>query len=207
MKADLQVSFDKRIAEQVCFHIREKEAKLAIESDGDKQVSELERRESNLASRKSALEATVESLAEENKNFKTNHEQTTIKMKSDYRQQLKDSSKLVQGKNEIIAQMKSNASRLTCVAELAEFKSTRAQVLAQQCAKRVKYVERVADIEKSQQHTVTEKVNQQFEESLDLIQENREEITRLNSLIKKSGQALISVEDKYIKLEEKYQVS
>ena len=143
-----------------------------------------ERRESNLASRKSALEATVQSLAEENKKLKTNHAQTTIKMKSDYRAQLKDSSKLVQGKNEIIAQMKSNASRLTCVAELAEFQSARAQVLTQQFAKRVKYVERVADSEKSQQHTVTEKVNQKFEESLDLIRENREEITRLNSLIK-----------------------
>ena len=68
LKADLQLSFDKRIEEQVCYHIREKEIKLAIESDRDKQVSELERRESNLASRKSALEATVESLAEENKN-------------------------------------------------------------------------------------------------------------------------------------------
>ena len=62
-------------------------------------------------------------------------------------------------------------------------------------------------MEKSQQHTVTEKVSQKFEESLDLIQENREEITRLNSLIKESGQALISVEDEYIKLVEKYQVS
>ena len=104
-------------------------------------------------------------------------------MKSDYRQQLKDSSKLVQGENSIIAKMKSDASRLTFVAELAEFKSTSAQVFAQQCAKRVDNVERVADMEKSQQHTVTEKVSQRFEESLDLIRENREEITRLNSLI------------------------
>ena len=47
-------------------------------------------------------------------------------MKSDYRQQLKDSSKLVEGKNNIIAQMKRNASQLTFVAELAESKSTSA---------------------------------------------------------------------------------
>ena len=67
-KADLQVSFDKRIAEQVYFDIKKKETLLAIETDRDKQVSELERRESNLVSRKSALEATVESLAEEDKN-------------------------------------------------------------------------------------------------------------------------------------------
>ena len=167
----------------------------------------MERHESNFASRKSALEATVESLAEEDKKLKTNQEQTTIKMKSDYRQQLKDSAKLVQGGNAIIAKMKSDAPRLTCVAELAEFKSTSAQVFAQQCEKRVDNVERVADMEKSQQHTGTEKVSQQFEESLDLIRENREEITRLNSLIIESGQPLISVEDEYIKLVEKYQVS
>ena len=36
LKADLQLSFAKRIEEQVCYHIREKDIKLAIESDRDK---------------------------------------------------------------------------------------------------------------------------------------------------------------------------